>query len=396
MNRLLKSTSEACDHVASTLKTAVDLTKLISELAVNEDETTVACFRHYEELVAFNKTIDTDSLILLADDFERLAKLVSETSGVVFIGQEEEPVTESVEETFLRYGGTPEEEPETEEAEEEQEEEPEQSHLFERIKETDENRRHLEPAIGNLPKGYRAIDWYQRAGIPRDKYMINRSRMVVDRYFRDEKNPEGKTIYPVRSHASGGKEFYILRGNERKGGKRKTPRVCVTPDELFSTAFPEFSGTYVSRTGRIDLEACTMPCKILDNLNPSIERAEEPSVESDTIVESAATTEPTEVAEKWVDIDWIDGISAGRYFVNENGEVKRSKDGHVYSGFKVTKHDEIFMSMYLDLDDGKRITRRKAVLVWQAFHPETREMKRLRVFHRDRDKENCCLANLYV
>lgn len=395
MNRLLKSTAEACDHVASTLKTAVDLTKLISELAVNEDETTVACFRHYEELVTFNKTIDTDSLILLADDFERLAKLVSETSGVVFIGQEEEQVTESVEETFLRYGGAPEEEPETEETEEEPEEEPKQSHLFERIKETDESRRHLEPAIGNLPKGYRAIDWYQRAGIPRDKYMINRSRMVVDRYFRDEKNPEGKTIYPVRNHSSG-KEFYILRGNERKGGKRKTPKVSVTPDELFATAFPEFAGTYVSRTGRIDLESCTMPCKILENLNPSIEPEEEHSVAADTIVESTATTEPTEVADEWVDITWIDGISAGKYFINENGEVKRSKDGSIYSGFKITKNDEIFMSMYLDLDDGKRITRRKAVLVWQAFHPETREMKRLHVHHRDRDKENCCLANLYV
>lgn len=405
MNEFLKSTAEACEHVASTLKTAVKLTKLISELAVNEDETTVACFRHYEELVAYNKTIDTDSLVLLADDFEELAKRVSETTGVVFIGHEEEPVTESVEETFLRYGGTPEEEPETEENEEEEpeEEESDQQHLFDKIRETDEDRRqqHLEPAIGSLPKGYRAIDWYQKAGIPRDKYVITRGRLVVNRYRVDDEHPFGATIYPRRNHRSG-KEVYELLGNERRGGKRKTPRVYVEPDELFARAFPEFAGTYISRrTGRIELEACTMPCKILDNLNPSVEPEsvepeEEPSTVSDTTVENAATESPAEVAEEWVDITWIDGISAGKYFINENGEVKRSKDGHVYSGFKVTKHDEIFMSMYLDTDDGKRISRRKAVLVWQAFHPETREMTRLRVYHQDHDKENCILANLYV
>lgn len=430
MAKLLKACSKSFEHISTALSTAVDLASMLTSLKIDEENTSVKDWRRYEELTIALEGLASESIQQVIDWFASMAELTRAAEGVSFlenpdiefpelarlmeaaesnepvVDEPDEPDVDTAIEIARRYQDDSDEiveesdETESETVEEDEqetvEEDPElpeiedsfcsdMNTVFEKIRAAREEK-HVEPAL-DTPEGYRAIDWLKGSGIPRDKYMINRSRSVVDRY-------KGVTI---RTRRKNGKEVYELTGTVRKNGKRKAPRLFIDPDVLYSTAFPEYSDIHVSRTGRVDIEAVSRPVDLSALTQPVVTTIDDTPVA--TIAEAAASAEPVETEVKitsdWVDIDWIDEIPAGKYSVHKNGIVRNNETNEtiipkarMLNGGIKTRLCEFIPG------DGKRgVYRRLGVIVWQAFNPEDRG-KPVRIRFIDGDGCNCELSNI--
>lgn len=425
MGKLISAAQEAFENLASSLESVDKLRSIIGGLEIDGKRTFLDDYQAFLKAKEILDKLEAFRTTDLALHYLECAEALKSASGVVFKSEDEsllegiqielpkpvEPVEAKEEpkpvDIFKGYGGihdVPEtveeevEEPSDESTEKEPaeetptDEEPDENtdnddnfiapketfcekldKLVARVKNTG-----TEMVDSTVPEGFKAITWLDK--IPRDKYMISRGRAVVDRY-------KGETIRP---RCRNGREVYELTGANRKKSKR-TSKVVVTPNELFETAFPEYSGVHVSRSGRVSIDDVTRPA-IIGEATPD----PKPVSAEQTITD--CLSKPAESSESgWVDITWLEGIPGDKYSINAQGVVRNNRTMETVPSNKVLTDVGHMRQSVLWPDDKstREVSRRTAVLVYQAFNPDMRG-KRIVPQFRDGNTMNCSLDNLYL
>lgn len=405
MGKLISAAQEAFENLASSIESVDKLRSIIGGLEVDGRKTFLDDYQAFLKAKEILDKLEAFRTTDLALHYLECAEALKSASGVVFKSEDEsllegirieppkpvEPVEAKEEPEPVDIPDVPEtveeevEEPADESTEEEPaeetpaDEEPDEStvnddnfiapketfcekldKLVARVKNTGTE------MVDSVPEGFRAINWLDR--IPRDKYMISRGRVVVDRY-------KGEMLRPrIRN----GREVYELTGANRKKSKRNT-KVVVTPLELYETAFPEYAGVHVSRTGRVSIDDVTRPA-VIGEIHPDPVSVEKP-----------------EPMPEWVPITWLEGIPEDKYSINAQGVVRNNRTMETVPSNKVLTDVGHMRQSVLWPDDKstREVSRRTAVLVYQAFNPDMRG-KRIVPQFRDGDTMNCSLDNLFL
>ena len=408
MGKLIPAAQEAFERLAQSIESIDKLRSIIGGLEIDGKRTFLDDYQAFLKAKEILDKLEAFRTTELALHYLECAEALKSASGVVFKSEDEsllegiqielpkpvEPVEakEEPKEEPVEADSTeepePEEEPvvEEESGEAEAEEDNDDNYiapketfcekldkLVARVKNTG-----TEMVDTTVPEGFKAITWLDK--IPRDKYMISRGRAVVDRY-------KGETMRP---RCRNGREVYELTGANRKKSKR-TSKVVVTPNELFETAFPEYSGVHVSRSGRVSIDDVTRPA-IIGEASPDPKPASAEQTISDCLSKTVESSESG-----WVDIDWLEGIPGDKYSINAQGVVRNNRTMETVPSNKVLTDIGHMRQSVLWPDDKstREVSRRTAVLVYQAFNPDMRG-KRIVPQFRDGNTMNCSLDNLYL
>lgn len=132
------------------------------------------------------------------------------------------------------------------------------------------------------------------------------------------------------------------------------------------------------------------------NLKEVLAQTHHPNIEAAMLPVIASASAETD---EYVYADWFPGIPARKYRVYKSGRVYDTVHGEWIPPDR--KHESIRLT---DSDKESRTIGvhatvkqlKRQSLIWQAFHPESRDQAHCYISFRDGDRQNCALDNLYV